>query len=354
MELPLPYESEKSLRRARSTLQKIVAIVMLLAAFTAAASVTEKYKNDLSSTDRYGLLAGVQGLFFLLLVFVASRKDAKSDTKLRTFSQEEYGDDSGSILAAPLMGSSINAYDDDVPGGNLNSVLAEIDPELKSFTLWQALGTAKFYLIFFSFFIGGGSGVMIISNLGQIIDGMTGSFQSDVTVFVTIVSVCNCWGRLLSGMLGDFVVKRGYPRPVVFSMAMALMVVAQILLVFGSYNSMYVVCVCLGLSYGAFNALCPTLITEIFGDAHSGAIYATNSLSNGVASILIGSEMAGALYKKVAHTPNPNGPNFWCDTKNCYRSSAIICAIMCSVAVTFGLMLSHLTKRRYHAMYDTL
>ena len=213
-ELPLPYESEKSLRRARSTLQKIVAIVMLLAAFTAAASVTEKYKNDLSSTDRYGLLAGVQGLFFLLLVFVASRKDAKSDTKLRTFSQEEYGDDSGSILAAPLMGSSINAYDDDVPGGNLNSVLAEIDPELKSFTLWQALGTAKFYLIFFSFFIGGGSGVMIISNLGQIIDGMTGSFQSDVTVFVTIVSVCNCWGRLLSGMLGDFVVKRGYPRPV--------------------------------------------------------------------------------------------------------------------------------------------
>eukprot|EP00729_Bicosta_minor_P010548 gene10548-3429_t len=39
------------------------------------ASVTEKYKNDLSSTDRCGLLAGVQGLFFLLLVFVASRKD---------------------------------------------------------------------------------------------------------------------------------------------------------------------------------------------------------------------------------------------------------------------------------------
>ena len=253
------------------------------------------------------------------------------------------------------MGSSINAYEGDGDGGNLNSVLAEIDPELKSFTLWQALKTSKFYLIFFSFFIGGGSGVMVISNLGQIIDGMTGTFQSDVTVFVTIISVCNCWGRLLSGMLGDYLVKRGHPRPIMLSVAMALMVVAQVLMIFGSYNMMYVVCTCLGLSYGAFNALCPTLITEIFGDAHAGSIYATNSLSNGIASILIGSEMAGALYNHEAHTPNPSSGGLpWCDSKTCYRSSAIICAIISACGVGLGLVLSCLTKRRYHAMYDTV
>jgi hypothetical protein len=54
-------------------------------------------------------------------------------------------------------------------GGNANSELAEMDPDLRSYTLWGALTSAKFYLIFFSFFIGGGSGILLIDNVGQIV-----------------------------------------------------------------------------------------------------------------------------------------------------------------------------------------
>lgn len=77
------YESDKSLRKTRSTLQKIVAIIMLLAGLAAAASVTQKYTLDLSSLGRYGLLGGVQGMFLLLIVFTATRKDPKTDVQVR-------------------------------------------------------------------------------------------------------------------------------------------------------------------------------------------------------------------------------------------------------------------------------
>ena len=49
----------------------------------------------------------------------------------------------------------------------------------------------------------------------------------------------------------------------------------------GSFELLYLAVPLAGVSYGAFNALCPTLISEIFGNDYFGAIYATNSISNG-------------------------------------------------------------------------
>ena len=43
-------------------------------------------------------------------------------------------------------------------------------------------------------------------------------------MYVTLISVCNCLGRVLSGVIGDVMLARGYPRPLVFAGAMAMMV----------------------------------------------------------------------------------------------------------------------------------
>ena len=89
-ELPLPFESDKSTRKARSTLQKIVYIIMMLAALTAAASIVEKYQDTLGKMGRYGLLGAVQGMFFLLLVFTATRRDPQTGTSVEnTLSNQE-------------------------------------------------------------------------------------------------------------------------------------------------------------------------------------------------------------------------------------------------------------------------
>ena len=99
---------------------------------------------------------------------------------------------------------------------------------------------------------------------------------------MTIFSVANCLGRVGSGVFGDYLaVELGKPRPLAFSFFCGVMGVAQVLVMLGSFELLYVAVPLAGVSYGAFNALCPTLISEIFGNDYFGAIYATNSISNG-------------------------------------------------------------------------
>jgi hypothetical protein len=49
-------------------------------------------------------------------------------------------------------------------------------------------------------------------------------------------------------------------------MAMVLMCGGQVLVMIGSLRLMYITCIAVGLSYGAFNALCPVILSEIFGN----------------------------------------------------------------------------------------
>ena len=53
------------------------------------------------------------------------------------------------------------------------------------------------------------------------------------------MQVCNCWGRLLSGLLGDYLLTRSIPRPVVFSLGLALMAVAQVCNMLGNTPCLY-------------------------------------------------------------------------------------------------------------------
>jgi predicted MFS family arabinose efflux permease len=74
----------------------------------------------------------------------------------------------------------------------------------EDFELNQALVKADFWLLFFSFFCGVGTGVTAINNLGQI-----GAAQgySDVTMFVTLFGVFNFLGRLGGGSVSEHYIR---------------------------------------------------------------------------------------------------------------------------------------------------
>ena len=55
-----------------------------------------------------------------------------------------------------------------------------------------------------------------------------------------------------------------------------------------------------GIAYGSFNALPPTLVSEMFGQKNFASIYAINSLAGAAASIGVASQMAGALCEAVS------------------------------------------------------
>eukprot|EP00040_Diaphanoeca_grandis_P032642 m.198372 g.198372 ORF g.198372 m.198372 type:complete len:158 (+) comp32690_c3_seq3:443-916(+) len=150
-------------------------------------------------------------------------------------------------------------------------------------------------------------------------------------------------------MLGDHLIKRGIPRPAVFSLGLAMMALAQICIMFGSTQMLYAACVIGGLAYGSFNALPPTLVSEMFGQAHFASIYAINSFAGAAASIGVASKMAGALYDEHA-TKDSDGAKI-CFGYKCYFTSALICAIACGFAMLIGLLLAYLTRKRYAILY---
>jgi hypothetical protein len=52
-------------------------------------------------------------------------------------------------------------------------------------------------------------------------------------------------------------------------------------------------------------------------------------LANGMAALVIGSEMAGSLYKVQAHTPDPNGGPDWCSGTVLAFVTFVWCALLC-------------------------
>jgi hypothetical protein len=74
----------------------------------------------------------------------------------------------------------------------------------QDFTLGQAIVKADFWLLFFSFFCGVGSGVTAINNLAQMGEAQG---YSDVSIFVSLISIWNFLGRLGGGALSEHYVR---------------------------------------------------------------------------------------------------------------------------------------------------
>lgn len=80
----------------------------------------------------------------------------------------------------------------------------------EDFTLQQALVKADFWLLFFTFFCGVGTGVTAINNLGQIGEAQG---YSNVTIFVSLISIWNFLGRLGGGALSEHYVRYLFCHP---------------------------------------------------------------------------------------------------------------------------------------------
>ncbi len=109
-----------------------------------------------------------------------------------------------------------------------------------SFTYKEALGTLRFYAVAFCFMIGGGCSLLVINNMGQIVLSLGGSSQGQA-VFVSLLSVCNCLGRMLSGYIGDRLCKNYHiPRPAVFVAATVMSAAGFFLLLVSDLSVLYI------------------------------------------------------------------------------------------------------------------
>ncbi|KAH0888203.1 hypothetical protein HID58_050632 [Brassica napus] len=215
----------------------------------------------------------------------------------------------------------------------------------EDFTLMQALVKADFWLIFISLLLGGGSGLTVIDNLGQMSQSLG---YNNTHVFVSMISIWNFLGRIS----GDY----AYPRPVALAVAQVVMAIGNVFFAFGWPGAMYIGTLLIGLGYGAHWAIVPATASELFGLKNFGALYNFLTLANPAGSLVFSGMIASTIYdmeaEKQAHGSvfNPDDV-LKCDGYICYFLTSLIMSGFCIIACILSLILVRRTKPVYTQLY---
>lgn len=71
-------------------------------------------------------------------------------------------------------------------------------------TIFEAMRTVDFWILFFSFLCGVGTGLAVMNNLGQM--GLAMGYV-DVSIFVSFTSIWGFFGRIFSGSVSEYFIK---------------------------------------------------------------------------------------------------------------------------------------------------
>ncbi|CAJ1972985.1 unnamed protein product [Sphenostylis stenocarpa] len=211
-------------------------------------------------------------------------------------------------------------------------------------TIWEALRTVDFWILFVSFLCGVGTGLAVMNNMGQI--GLALGY-SDVSLFVSLTSIWGFFGRIVSGSGSEYFIKKGgTPRPLWNAASQIVMGVGYILLAMAMPGSLYVGSIVVGICYGVRLAITVPTASELFGLKYYGLMYNILILNLPLGSFLFSGLLAGILYDMEATTATGGGNT--CVGPHCYRLVFIIMAAACVVGFFLDLLLSIRTKKVYN------
>lgn len=210
-------------------------------------------------------------------------------------------------------------------------------------TIWEALKTVEFGILFVSFLCGVGTGLAVMNNMGQM--GLALGYV-DVSIFVSLTSIWGFFGRILSGWVSEhFIRKAGTPRPIWNAASQILMAVGYVFMAMALPGSLYIGSVVVGICYGVRLAVTVPTASELFGLKYYGLIYNILILNLPLGSFLFSGLLAGLLYDSQA-TPTAGGGNT-CMGAHCYRLVFVVMAIACVVGFGLDVLLAIKTKALY-------
>ncbi|KAH9547849.1 hypothetical protein CY35_11G057800 [Sphagnum magellanicum] len=187
-------------------------------------------------------------------------------------------------------------------------------------TLLEALQTIDFWLLFFTFLCGVGTGITAINNLGQI--GQAQGY-SDVSLFISFISIWGFFGRIGAGAISEYYVRKAaVPRPVWMVLSQLLMLVGYILFATATPGSLYVGSIVVGICYGVQISITVPTASELFGLQHFGIMYNFIILNLPLGSFLFSGLLAGWLYdQEASRTPQQGHGKNWVLMKSIGTSS---------------------------------
>lgn len=211
-------------------------------------------------------------------------------------------------------------------------------------TIPEVLRSLDFWILFVSFLCGVGTGLAVMNNMGQI--GLALGY-ADVSIFVSLTSIWGFFGRIVSGMVSEYFIRRAAtPRPLWNAASQILMAVGYVLMAIAMPGSLYIGSIVVGICYGIRLAVTVPTASELFGLKYYGLIYNILILNLPLGSFLFSGLLAGLLYDMEA-TATAGGGNT-CVGAHCYRLVFVVMAIACVIGFGLDILLSFRTKNLYN------
>uniref|UniRef100_A0A6N2K044 Uncharacterized protein n=1 Tax=Salix viminalis TaxID=40686 RepID=A0A6N2K044_SALVM len=275
--------------------------------------------------------------------------------------QEDSADKTEPLLKSSSSAAALGSFRENVEASEVAMLLAEGEGAVKKrrrpkrgedFRFTEALIKADFWLLFFVYFVGVGSGVTVLNNLAQI-----GSAQGvhDTTILLSLFSFCNFVGRLGGGIVSEhFVRSKTIPRTIWMTCTQVMMIIIYLLFASSFDGIVYAAIALLGICYGVqFSIMIPT-VSELFGLKHFGLFYNFMSLGNPLGAFLFSGLLAGYVYDtEAAKQQVPNllsSSSISCSGPNCFRLTFLVLAGACG----FGSILSVILTMRIRPVYEML
>ncbi|KAL2937129.1 Protein NUCLEAR FUSION DEFECTIVE 4 [Bienertia sinuspersici] len=226
----------------------------------------------------------------------------------------------------------------------VNGEVKKLQPALgEEHTIIEAFKTVDFWVLFVSFLCGVGTGLTVMNNMGQMGAALG---YSDVSIFVSLLSIMGFFGRIISGTVSEYCIKKAAtPRPLFNTVSQILLAVGYVIMAMAAPGSLYIGSVIVGLCYGVRLAITVPTASELFGLKYYGLIYNILILNLPLGSFLFSGLLAGLLYDAEA-TITPSGGNE-CYGPHCFRLCFLIMGGACLLGCALDVVMATRTKDLY-------
>lgn len=173
-------------------------------------------------------------------------------------------------------------------------VAARID-----YTTAQMLGTSQFWLIWILYFIGAGSGLMIIGQTSPIAQELGRYSKATAALGVSVLAIFNALGRILWGRLSDSI---GRTRTLFFIYLINGLAVLSYFLIPAMPFWFWIGIALVGATFGGYLAIYPAMTTDFYGTKSIGINYGMVFTAYGVGGLL--GNLLAPLVKQATNNYN--------------------------------------------------
>ncbi|PIN24452.1 hypothetical protein CDL12_02803 [Handroanthus impetiginosus] len=224
----------------------------------------------------------------------------------------------------------------------------------EDYTILQALFSLDMIILFFATICGVGGTLTAIDNLGQIGTSL-GYPKKSISTFVSLVSIWNYLGRVVSGFLSEhFLKKYKFPRPLMLTLTLAISCIGHLLIAFDVPSGLYFASIIIGFCFGAQWPLLFAIISELFGLKYYSTLYNFGSVASPIGLYLLNVRVAGHLYDKEARKQlqasggvRRHGEELDCKGAECFRLAFFIITAVTVFGTIVSLWLVIRTRKFY-------